>query len=134
MDRLTSEQRSAHMSRIRGKDTSPEMVVRRVAHAMGYRFRLHRRDLPGSPDVVFPSRRKVIFVHGCFWHGHDCRKAHMPRTNTAYWAAKIERNRERDAASLHALRELGWGVLVVWECEMKDRRTLGSRIKTFLDG
>ena len=120
------------MSRIRGKDTQPELVVRRLAHAMGYRFRLHRRDLPGSPDLVFPGRRKVIFVHGCFWHGHECRKAHLPRTRTDYWAAKIQRNRERDVASLDALRATGWEVLVIWECEIKDRGALGSRIRAFL--
>ena len=134
MDRLTPEQRSAVMSRIRGKDTKPELVVRRLAHAMGYRFRLNRRDLPGSPDLVFPGRRKVIFVHGCFWHGHDCRKANLPRTRTDYWATKIQRNRMRDAASLNALQELSWEVLVIWECEMKDSGALGLRIKTFLDG
>lgn len=122
------------MSRIRGKDTKPELAVRRLAHAMGYRFRLHRRDLPGSPDLVFPGRRKVLFVHGCFWHGHDCRKGHMPRTRTAYWAAKIKRNTERDVASLDALRELGWDALVVWECELKDRVAVESRISSFLDG
>ena len=134
MDRLTPEQRSANMSRIRGKDTKPELAVRRLAHAMGYRFRLHRRDLPGSPDLVFPGRRKVIFVHGCFWHGHDCGMAHVSRTRPDYWAAKINRNRARDESRLRALRELDWDALVIWECETKDRDALGARIRDFLAG
>ena len=134
MDRLTPEQRSENMSRIRVKDTKPEMAVRRLAHAMSYRFRLHRRDLPGSPDMVFPRRRKVIFVHGCFWHGHDCRIAHVSRTRPAYWSAKIERNRARDASNLESLRVLDWDALVIWECETRDPNTLHGKIKGFLDG
>ena len=121
------------MSRIRGKDTKPELAVRRLAHVMGYRFRLHRRTLPGSPDLVFPGRRKVIFVHGCFWHGHDCKGAHVPQTRAVYWAAKIERNRARDESTLEALCELGWDVLVIWECETKDRNALGAKLSNFLD-
>lgn len=109
------------------------MAVRRLAHAMGYRFRLHRRDLPGSPDLVFPSRRKVIFVHGCFWHGHGCGRAHVSKTHPEYWARKIERNQARDAANLGALRELDWDTLVLWECETKDRDSLRRRIRSFLD-
>lgn len=133
MDHLTPEQRSSNMSRIRGKDTKPEMAVRRLAHAMGYRFRLHRRDLPGSPDLVFPGRRRVIFVHGCFWHGHGCGMAHVSKTRPAYWTRKIERNRARDASNLGSLRELGWDVLVIWECETMDRDALRGRIRGFLD-
>lgn len=132
MDRITPEQRSANMSRIRGKDTKPELAVRRLAHAMGYRFRLHRRDLPGSPDLVFPGRHKIIFVHGCFWHGHGCRLSHVSRTRTAYWAAKIKRNRSRDESTTRALRELGWNVLVIWECETKDADALERRLRNFL--
>ena len=122
------------MSRIRGKDTKPELVVRRLAHALGYRFRLHRRDLPGCPDLVFPRYRKVIFEHGCFWHGHGCPVGHVPRTRPEYWTAKINRNRARDEAALKALLELGWDVLVVWECETRDRSELKARIRCFLEG
>ena len=134
MDHLTPEQRSANMRRIRSKDTKPELAVRRLAHAMGYRFRLHRRDLPGSPDLTFPGRRKVIFVHGCFWHGHDCRRAHVSKTRREFWARKVERNRARDAANLSLLRALNWDTLVIWECETKDYEVLQRNIIKFLDG
>ena len=107
------------MSRIRGKDTKPEIAVRRLAHAMGYRFRLHRRDLPGSPDLVFPGRRKVIFVHGCYWHGHGCGMAHVSKTRPAYWARKIERNQARDASNLGSLRDLDWDALVIWSVKRR---------------
>lgn len=121
------------MRAVKGKDTKPEMTVRRLAHALGYRFRLHRKDLPGKPDLVFPGRRKVIFVHGCFWHGHDCaRGSRQPKQNAEYWRAKIRRNVERDAASLQALEAKGWQALVIWECEMKDREALADRLKAFL--
>lgn len=133
-DVFTPEQRSAVMARVKGKDTKPELKLRRLAHAMGYRFRLHRKDLPGSPDLVFPGRRKVIFVHGCFWHGHECaRGARQPKQNAEYWAAKIARNRARDAAAQEALRAQGWRVGVFWECEMKDLEALAARLKAFLD-
>ena len=121
------------MRAVKGKDTKPEMTVRRLAHALGYRFRLHRKDLPGKPDLVFPGRNKVIFVHGCFWHGHNCaRGSRQPKQNADYWRAKIGRNVERDAASLQALKAQGWQALVIWECEMKDRATLADRLKAFL--
>lgn len=108
------------MRRVRSKDTSPELKVRKALTAMGLRYRLHRRDLPGSPDIVMPGRRLAIFIHGCFWHGHDCpRGARVPKANQDYWLAKIGRNRERDAGSLQALTALGWKVLVLWECEMR---------------
>lgn len=110
------------MARIRAKDTKPEMAVRQFAHGMGFRFRLHRRDLPGSPDLVFPRLRKAIFVHGCFWHLHSdpgCRNGVIPKTRTEWWTAKLERNRRRDQAAEAALRALGWDVLVVWECEVR---------------
>lgn len=132
MDRLTPEQRSENMSRIRGRDTKPEMAVRRLAHAMGYRFRLHRRDLPGSPDLVFPRHRKVIFVHGCFWHGHGCKMSHVSKTRPVYWATKIARNRERDMSTLLLLRKLDWNSLVIWECETKNREVLEKKIRNFL--
>lgn len=131
-DVFTPEKRSAVMAAVKGKDTKPEMRVRRLAHALGYRFRLHRKDLPGAPDLVFPGRRKVVFVHGCFWHGHDCaRGAREPKTNTAYWRAKTARNVARDAAALAALEDAGWDTLVLWECALKDD-ALEDRLRAFL--
>lgn len=121
----------------KGKDTKPEMVVRRLVHGLGYRYRLHRSALPGSPDLVFPSRRKAIFVHGCFWHAHDaegCRLRGRPKTRTSYWEAKFARNRLRDERDVAALRALGWEVLVVWECGLKDINMLRDDISAFLDG
>lgn len=121
------------MAAIRSKDTGPEMVVRRLAHSMGYRFRLHRKNLPGHPDLVFPGRRAVVFVHGCWWHGHDCKRGNRPaRTNEAYWSAKIARNVERDRAAQQALAEAGWRSLVIWECELKDEADLARRLREFL--
>jgi len=121
MDSLSTAARSERMSRVRGKDTATELTVRRLVHALGYRFRLHRRDLPGTPDLVFPGRRKVIFVHGCFWHGHNCaRGARIPATNTDYWINKIARNRTRHEAVVSALGDLGWTPAVVWECETRE--------------
>lgn len=129
MDVFTAEKRSNVMSRIRGRDTRPEMIVRRLAHRLGYRFRLHRRDLPGRPDLVFPSRRKVILVHGCFWHRHPgCRHATTPATNAAFWRSKFARNTERDRRVLQSLRTAGWDPLVVWECETRDVDRLASMI------
>lgn len=122
------------MSRIRGKNTKPELIVRRLAHGMGYRFRLHRKDLPGSPDLVFPGRRKVVFVHGCFWHRHEgCRKTTTPKTRAEFWAEKFGRNVERDAENYAALKENGWHHLVVWECETTDLDALAMRLRKFLD-
>src|SRR5246500_4076105 len=116
----TPEQRSRIMRSVKGGDTAPEMTVRRLAHKMGYRFRLHRKDLPGKPDLVFPRLWKVIFVHGCFWHGHDCaRGARMPKTNTEYWDSKIRRNKDRDRSNSARLKKVGWRSVVVWECELK---------------
>mgnify|MGYP006429290689 CR=1 FL=1 len=122
------------MSRVRGKNTKPEMFVRRLTHGMGYRYRLHRGDLPGKPDLVFPSRKKVIFVHGCFWHRHPgCPLARLPKSKQAFWQTKLEGNRQRDLRDQALLRELGWGVLVVWECMLKDVEALKDRIRSFLD-
>lgn len=135
MDTLTAEQRSERMSRVRGSDTKPELLVRRVAHALGYRFRLHRRDLPGTPDLVFPGRSKAIFVHGCFWHRHrdpDCRLARLPKSKLDFWLPKLETNRKRDEANIARLGELGWDVLVIWECQTRDRDALEARIRGFL--
>ena len=135
MDILTPEQRSERMSRVRGRDTKPEMLGRRLAHSMGYRYRLHRRDLPGLPDLVFPSRRKVILVHGCFWHRHldpDCKLARLPKSKLDFWGPKLETNRERDERNIVLLGELGWDVLIIWECQTKNREKLQARIGEFL--
>lgn len=124
------------MRAVRSVDTRPEMVVRRWLHAMGYRYRLHRRDLPGAPDIVFPGRRKIIFVHGCFWHGHNCaRGARMPVANADYWRSKIARNVTRDAGHIAALRQAGWDVLIVWECQLKvrERPALTALLRNFLE-
>lgn len=130
----TREHRSRVMRAVKSRDTGPEMLTRRIIHAMGYRYRLHRKDLPGKPDLVFPSRRKTIFVHGCFWHGHTCaRGARMPKSNRSYWKSKIGRNVERDRESSRALRKEGWGVLIIWECEMNNREVLRARLRRFLD-
>ena len=130
MDHLTPERRSENMAAIKSRDTGPEMVVRRMLHGLGYRYRLHRRDLPGLPDVVFPSRRAVIFVHGCFWHQHDASEcsARAPKSNLNYWLPKLQRNVERDAKNLVALSTAGWRVLVVWECEVRDKEALERKL------
>jgi DNA mismatch endonuclease (patch repair protein) len=128
-----AELRRRTMRAVKSKNTRPEMTVRRLVHGMGFRFRLHRKDLPGKPDIVFPSRRSVIFVHGCFWHGHNCRRgARIPKTNMEYWVPKLERNRARDKAHREMLEAEGWRVLVVWECETKDTATLSARLQEFL--
>ena len=125
VDRLTPERRSWLMSRVGGKNTTPELRVRKAAHAQGLRFRLHRKDLPGKPDLVFPKRRMVLFVHGCFWHRHPgCRKASNPSTRTEYWNEKFETNVARDSRVVTELEALGWHVAVIWECETKDPETL----------
>jgi DNA mismatch endonuclease (patch repair protein) len=133
-DKLTPERRSELMSRIRSKDTAPEWVVRRLLHAMGYRYRLHYGRLPGRPDVVFAGRRIAIFVHGCFWHRHTCTLASRPKSNSAYWQQKLEGNAVRDARAQAALREAGWKTLVVWECETrgKDLEPLARRLQEFI--
>ena len=129
----TAEQRSRIMRAVRGADTTPELAVRRLAHSMGFRFRLHRKDLPGKPDLTFPRLRKVIFVHGCFWHGHDCaRGARVPVQNRDYWTRKVARNVERDMSAQSALQRLGWKSLVVWECEIKNQNRLRRALRRFL--
>lgn len=133
MDTLSPAQRSDRMSRVRSKDTRPELLVRRLVHRMGYRYRLHVRRLPGSPDLVFPARHTVILVHGCFWHRHNCALGNrMPKSRVSFWRGKLEGNKQRDAAQRRALRRLGWRVLVVWECQTRNADPLGSRLLKFL--
>jgi DNA mismatch endonuclease (patch repair protein) len=125
--------RSENMRRIKGRNSKPELIVRRFVYGLGFRYRLHVKSLPGCPDLVFWGRKKVIFVHGCFWHGHrDCRVAHVPRSNQDYWVPKIRRNIERDLRNVEAIQSLGWDTLVLWECELKDLACLRTRILTFL--
>ena len=121
------------MARVRSRDTTPELIVRRLLTKLGYRYRLHRADLPGKPDIAFIGRRKAIFVHGCFWHGHDCpRGARQPKANADYWRAKIARNRARDVATMKALLAMGWRVSVVWECDLRDEAATSTRLDDFL--
>jgi DNA mismatch endonuclease (patch repair protein) len=125
--------RSRVMRSVKAKDTGPELAVRKALTRLGARYRLHRKDLPGKPDVVLPGRRLAIFVHGCFWHGHDCaRGSRVPKTNVAYWTAKVGRNVARDAASQEALRTLGWRVETLWECDLKDAAGLEARLRELL--
>lgn len=133
MGKVSKKQRSKIMSHIRSKDTAIELRVRRLAHRLGYRFRLHRKDLPGKPDLVFPARNKVIFVHGCFWHVHDCPHGmRKPQTNKGYWEPKLRRNQERDRRQIASLEEQGWKVLVIWECETDDLDELALKLRSFL--
>lgn len=133
MDRLTRQDRSRIMSRVRGKDTLPELVVRRMAYSLGFRFRLHRKDLPGSPDIIFPKLRTVVFVHGCFWHSHPgCGRASVPQSHVEFWRTKLARNVERDQAAKTALEELRWHVAVIWECETKNPNTVKQLLQEIL--
>lgn len=130
MDKITAERRSWNMSRIRGANTSPERRVRSLLHRMGYRFRLHRKDLPGRPDIVLPGRRTVVLVHGCYWHRHpECRFAYTPKSNKAFWEAKFKENVARDRRQRCQLQALGWRVITVWECETKDEPDLEQRLR-----
>jgi DNA mismatch endonuclease (patch repair protein) len=132
-DPFTPTERSAVMRAVKGKDTTPELLVRRVVHGLGYRYRLHVADLPGKPDLVFPAKKKVIFVHGCFWHWHNCKRGRrMPKAHAGYWTQKLSRNQERDRRHRAALRRLGWDILVIWECQTKDVVKMTERIRTFL--
>ncbi|MDA8172204.1 MAG: DNA mismatch endonuclease Vsr [Nitrospiraceae bacterium] len=132
-DTLSPEERSIRMSLVRSKDTKPEMRVRRLVHAMGYRYRLHVSDLPGHPDMVFPSRRKIIFVHGCFWHQHNCAMgARMPKSKIGFWKKKLEGNKKRDSEIMQRLKKDHWSVLVIWECQIKKTEALKARVKKFL--
>jgi DNA mismatch endonuclease, patch repair protein len=123
------------MSRIKSRDTKPELAVRSLVHRMGYRFRLHRKDLPGKPDLVFAGRRKVVFVHGCYWHLHDCKYGRVkPATNSLFWSSKRESNKMRDLRINDALLSMGWEILTIWECETKDLKKLSNRVEEFLEG
>jgi DNA mismatch endonuclease (patch repair protein) len=133
VDFLQPEQRSALMARVANRNTGPEVLVRRLLHATGYRFRLHRADLPGTPDIVLPRHKTVIFVHGCFWHGHtSCVRAKRPSTNQQFWHAKIDNNIRRDQQNQRALRKLGWQVLILWQCGLKDTASVLRSIKAAL--
>ena len=133
MDTRSPEQRHRIMAAVRQRNTGPELQVRRLVHRLGYRFRLHRRGLPGKPDVVFPSRKKAIFVHGCFWHGHeDCTKGQAPKSRHRYWLPKLSANRNRDARNLAELRTLGWHALVVWQCQLREVTRLERKLDRFL--
>ncbi len=134
VDTRTKEQRRRIMQAVRGKDTGPEWTVRRLLHGLGYRYRLHRKDLPGKPDLVFPDRKKAIFVHGCFWHAHGCRYGQPPKSRLDYWLPKLEQNKKRDAEKRAQLEALGWKVLTVWQCEIRDIEALTTALRAFLDG
>jgi len=125
MDRVSQEQRSVNMSKVRSKNTKPEITVRKFLHRLGYRFRLHRKDLPGRPDIVLPKYKTVIFVNGCFWHGHSCKKGStLPKTNTAFWQDKIKMNINRDHHNYDQLHELGWSIVIIWECQLSEKELL----------
>ena len=133
-DTVSPEVRSQIMAKVKSKGMKPELRVRKLLHGLGYRYRLHRSDLPGRPDLVFPARRKVIFVNGCFWHRHDgCPQVRIPATNRDYWLAKLERNYNRDRRSIAALQEQGWSVMTVWECQLRDITAATERLVLFLD-
>lgn len=133
-DTVSPEVRSQIMAKVKSKGMKPELRVRKLLHGLGYRYRLHRADLPGRPDLVFPARRKVIFVNGCFWHRHDgCPQVRIPATNRDYWLAKLERNYNRDRRSIAALQERGWSVMTVWECQLRDIPVATERLVLFLD-
>lgn len=133
-DPPVTPERSANMAKVRGKNTKPEMTVRRAAHALGLRFRLHRRDLAGTPDLIFPKRKIALFVHGCFWHRHDgCSKASTPKTRAAFWQAKFDRNTARDGRTVDALQAAGWTVATVWECETRAPAALIRQLRSIFD-
>jgi DNA mismatch endonuclease, patch repair protein len=131
-DTRTPEQRRRIMQSVGTRDTGPELTVRRILYRLGFRYRLNARSLPGKPDIVFPGRKRAIFVHGCFWHGHGCSKGQPPKSRLRYWGPKLRANRERDASQLLALRSLGWRVLTVWQCETRNPQALGARLCRFL--
>jgi DNA mismatch endonuclease (patch repair protein) len=131
-DTRTKEQRSRIMRSVGDRDTGPELTVRSLLHRLGYRYRLHRRDLPGRPDIVFPGKMKAIFIHGCFWHGHDCRKGKLPKSRGEYWIAKIKANQDRDARVVASLQDASWQALSVWQCELKNLDAINRVLREFL--
>jgi DNA mismatch endonuclease (patch repair protein) len=132
-DKISKTQRSANMRAVRSRSTRPEILVRRIARRLGYRFRLHYSALPGKPDIVFPRQQKAVFVHGCFWHQHKgCRRATVPKSNRAFWRPKLKRNTVRDTEQLRAIRKCGWRAMVIWECELKKERRLAAKLSRFL--
>ncbi|MGE4519058.1 MAG: very short patch repair endonuclease [Desulfobacteraceae bacterium] len=134
MDNLTRAHRSWNMSRIKSRDTKPELIVRSILHRMGYRFRLHRKDLPGKPDIVLSKYNTIIFVHGCFWHRHEgCKYAYFPKSKVDFWEAKFQANIKRDAEVLDQLSEMGWNVLIIWECEVKKTDFIIDRLKSYFE-
>jgi DNA mismatch endonuclease (patch repair protein) len=133
-DKFTPQERSRIMARVKSRDTAPEKMVRKILHRMGYRFRLRSAKLPGKPDVILPKHKKIVFVHGCFWHGHEgCRRSLRPASNSEYWNRKIDRNIARDARVQQELKEMGWKVLVIWQCQMRDASTVEERLEGFLN-
>jgi DNA mismatch endonuclease (patch repair protein) len=134
MDRVTRAIRSKIMASVHTRDTGAEKAVRSLVHRLGYRYSVSRKDLPGKPDLVFVSRRKAIFVHGCFWHGHSCRYGRLPKSRLDYWEPKIERNKARDLRQVNALRKEGWSVMVIWQCQLKKQEALEARVEGFLNG
>jgi len=134
MDTRTQEQRRRIMQAVKGKNTGPELTVRRLLHGMGYRFRLHRKDLPGRPDIVLPKYRKAIYVHGCFWHWHGCPKGQLPKSRLDYWRPKLEANVKRDRTKTEQIESLGWTTLIIWQCEIQDTDTLAARLQEFVEG
>lgn len=133
VDTLTPEARSERMSRVHAKDTKPEMKLRKLIHGMGFRYRLHRKELPGKPDLVFPGRKSIIFMHGCFWHRHeDCGLARLPKSKQAFWCAKLEANKARDQKNISTLKAAGWRILVIWECQLRDEDRVRQVVKEFL--
>ena len=134
MDTISSDRRSKNMRQIRSKDTKPEIAVRKLIHSMGYRYRLHSRNLPGKPDMVFSGRRKVIFVHGCFWHQHkSCISGRIPKSRVDYWRPKLTKNRKRDKTNQKRLKDFGWDCLVIWECEIQDTKKIAKLVRSFLN-
>lgn len=132
MDSMTRKERSSQMGLIGNKNTKPELAIRRIIFAMGYRYRLHGKEIPGRPDLVFKGKRKVIFINGCFWHRHECKMGRMPKSNLTFWQSKLESNRLRDLRNLERIKEIGWASLVIWECELRNPNLI-TRIKKFLD-
>lgn len=135
VDTLSPSERGARMALVKGRDTKPEMIVRRMLHAMGYRYRLHAKDLPGKPDIILRPRRKAIFVHGCFWHRHpdpNCKRSRLPKSRLDFWEPKLEANAARDRLAVERLEAMGWKVLIIWECELREREQLGNKLKGFI--